>query len=355
MNRVAVIAPKWLARDVLVNLAVSGNMEIIGDPTPATGPAADALARLQRTVKTTPSSRLQRREPDIRKLEADGAADLLSGEVELERYIDMAVEHGRVVAFVGWVPEADVPALTGQLADVGASVVKLQIPSGQDPPTLQPPRRASRSFRPLMDAYGVLPYSDIDSTGFAAVAFVLMFGMMFGDVGHGAVLTAIGIFLARGIGVRYRSIRPAAPLLIACGISGMAFGFLYGEFFGPTGIIEPLWLSPLDEPLMLFAVAVVFGATLLAISYLLGTVNRWREGGPRSALYASSGLAGASVFVAIAVAVLGMITGVTGWYLLAMLLAGIGLVLLFIGSYSEAGGGGTGVTLAVVSVFAHHE
>ena len=48
-----------------------------------------------------------------------------------------------------------------------------------------PPRRVRRSFRPLVTTYGVTRTRDVDPTLFAAVSFVVMFGMMFGDVGHG--------------------------------------------------------------------------------------------------------------------------------------------------------------------------
>ncbi len=351
MGRIAVVAPTWAVRDVLVGLAEAGSVEIVGDATPTSGPAAESLARLERGGTKATVRRICREPPDLAQLEADGAADLLAGEAELEWRRLMAVEHGRVAAFVGWTPEAGIPALTSRLADAGASVVKLPPSVAEEPPTLLQPRRVTGSFRPLLNAYGVLPYSNVDPTGFAAVAFVFMFGMMFGDVGHGAIVVAIGLFLARTVRAKYRSLRPAAPLLIACGISGMAFGFLYGEFFGPTGIVEPLWLNPLEEPLLLFAAAVIFGAVMLAISYLLGTVNRWRESGPRTALYASSGLAGALVFVAVAVGVLGVLSGTTTLYLLALVFAAIGLVLLVIGAYSEAGGGGVGTTLAVVNLF----
>ena len=42
----------------------------------------------------------------------------------------------------------------------------------------------------------------------------------------------------------------------------------------------------------------VVGATLLAGAYALGIVNRWREGGWRTALVATSGVAGAALFLA---------------------------------------------------------
>ena len=48
------------------------------------------------------------------------------------------------------------------------------------------------------------------------------------------------------------------------------------------------------------------GAVLLVVSYLLGTVNRWRRGGLREALFAQFGVAGLLVFVGGLVAVAGV-------------------------------------------------
>ena len=67
---------------------------------------------------------------------------------------------------------------------------------------------------------------------------------------------------------------------------------LFGEFFGPTGVLPVLWLSPLEEPLTLLASALGVGAVLLACAYVAGAVNRWREGGWPLALVAASGIAG---------------------------------------------------------------
>ena len=65
------------------------------------------------------------------------------------------------------------------------------------------------------------------------------------------------------------------------GAGGRLFGLLYGEFFGPTGLVPALWLAPLDQPIRLLLAAVGVGAVLLAGAYALGTVNRVREGGWR--------------------------------------------------------------------------
>jgi V/A-type H+-transporting ATPase subunit I len=90
---------------------------------------------------------------------------------------------------------------------------------------------------------------------------------------------------------------------------------------------------------------------LLAGAYVLGTVNRWREGGLPLALYAPSGVAGAALF-------LGLGAAAGGWYLhLAWpvvaggLVAAGGLALAFAGFLAEAGGGAAGVGQASVELF----
>jgi len=70
-------------------------------------------------------------------------------------------------------------------------------------------------------------------------------------------------------------------------VASAAAGLLYGEFFGPTGVVPALWLDPLDSPTRMLAGAIAIGGVLLAAAYALGIVNRWREGGPGLAVYAA--------------------------------------------------------------------
>ena len=56
-----------------------------------------------------------------------------------------------------------------------------------------------------------------------ALAVPLMFGYMFGDVGQGLVIAAVGM------AVRKRF--PIARLFIAGGLAAVVFGFLFGSVF----------------------------------------------------------------------------------------------------------------------------
>jgi V/A-type H+-transporting ATPase subunit I len=185
----------------------------------------------------------------------------------------------------------------------------------------------------------------------ASVAYVVMFGMMFGDAGHGLLLVLAGIALRAGHPRRLRGISRAWPFLVGAGLAATVFGLLYGEFFGPTGLFPPLWLAPLEEPVSLLVAAIGVGAVLLAGAYALGTVNRWREGGWPLALYAPSGVAGVALFLGLGAIVLGSGAGPAWLVLLGAAVWTVGSVLAFIGFLVNAGGGAAGVTQAVVELF----
>ena len=353
MSRVALIAPEHRVRAMLVALAESGSAQLVGPLPAAEGEAVDALRRLERAhpevAKVAP--RVAEAPSDVAALEDAGQRDLLAGEIELARRAGAAVQRGPFAALLAWVPSEELPALSERLAAVGAAAVVLRRPLLVEPPTLLRPRRLARPFRPLVDTYGAARYADLDPTPFAAASFVFMFGMMFGDVGDGLLLAVLGLLLRRSRSKRLARARPLWPFPVACGLAAAAFGLLYGEAFGPTGVVPTVWLAPLDDPVRLLAVAVAIGALLLAASYAMGVVNRWREGGPRAALLAPSGIAGFAVFAGAGLLVLGSYLGVAALTAGGVAVVVGGTILLFAGFAADAGGAGGAIAETLVEVF----
>jgi V/A-type H+-transporting ATPase subunit I len=352
MSRVALVAPVERLRDALVVVADAGVVELAGPFPNAEGPELEAVRRLERIAGADgrPQPRLGVSVTDPEDLERLGRRDLLAGEVELKRRAEGAFRHGRYAALVGWAPAAEVELLESRLAEVGAGLVELPRPAWVEPPTLLSTTSAVRSFRPLVETYGALRYADVDPTPFAAASFVLMFGMMFGDVGQGLLLAGLGVALAQARRGRLAEFQRLWPFPVAAGLAATFFGFLYGEFFGPTGVVPTLWVKPTEDPMALLAAAVAVGGVLLAASYAIGTINRWREGGTMAALLAPSGIAGFLLF-------LGLGLAAAGWYwdtvplgLLGGLLAAAGVLLLGAGFHVEAGRGAGAATQATVEV-----
>jgi V/A-type H+/Na+-transporting ATPase subunit I len=360
MKRVALVAADQSLRDVLVRVADAGAVEIGlpgGEPS-ARGPAAgeptaagEAARRLRHAGQPVTGALLSASPLEFDAVEEAGRYDLLAGEAQLEAYAASAVRRSGAVALAGWIPAGRVAAVAASVAEAGGAVVPLPYPPGVQPPTLVTGRPLRRSLSPLVQTYGTVPYTDVDPVRLAWITYVLMFGMMFGDAGEGVVLLGVAAALRAGWPGWSRRFAPAWPFVAGAGAAATAFGLLYGECFGPTGLVPVLWINPLDHALTLLLVAMGIGAVLLAGAYALGTINRWREGGWPAALYAQSGVAGATVF-------LGLGVMAAGWYfhhgvLLAVggFVALAGLALAAAGFLAEAGGGGAGRIQAAVEVF----
>lgn len=355
MRRVALVAPRDDLRAALVTVAGAGTVQLdrprdtTAENPSAPGPAGQVLRRLH----AHPARPALTAEPaDVEELVRAGRTDVVAGEAELEEYAGSAVVNGEVAALTGWSPEPEVAGLSERLAGHGAALVPLPTPRGVDPPTLLRPGGEVRgSFSTLVSTYGTVPYPDVDPTPLAGAAYVLMFGMMFGDAGHGLLLLAAAALLRAGLPRRSHTLRRAWPFVGAAGLASIAFGALYGEFFGPTGVLPVLWVAPLDDPVRLLAAAVAVGAVLLAAAYGVAVVNRWREGGPRLALYASSGVAGLAVFLGLGTLAGGLYLGVVPLTVAGAVVAAAGLVLAALGFHAGAGGGAGGAVQAGVELF----
>jgi V/A-type H+-transporting ATPase subunit I len=186
------------------------------------------------------------------------------------------------VLMTGWVPAAELPLVEQRLQELtnGRCVVESTPPddlSDAEIPVLLRHPRLLRPFEILTTGYGVPGYRELEPTLFVAITFVLMFGMMFGDVGHGAVLLLGG--LAAVIAGRARKVRDLGVLMGLGGASSMIFGWIYGSFFGLEFFKKyALWRDPLEgDPMALMRAAVGVGVVIVSIGLVLNMVNRFRK------------------------------------------------------------------------------
>ncbi len=155
-----------------------------------------------------------------------------------------------------------------------------------------------RPFAMLVSNYGLPEYSVIDPTFFVAISFLLMFGMMFGDVGHGMILASIGWLLGfrKGGEKRDGGTVTVGKLAFWCGLSSILFGFLYGSVFGLENLIEGLWMKPMHNVLYFFKVAIYFGVVFISLGILLNVINALRTRNFKATFFDQSGLVSAIIY-----------------------------------------------------------
>jgi V/A-type H+-transporting ATPase subunit I len=261
--------------------------EFVGRPEDIRAHLAERLARVaaEQADNEAAMSRLQN---SHRAQLTEAAQTIYSGGPHAQ-VAGVLRAQGGLTALSGWVPRRSVETLHVRLADRLGNryLLSLRDPAPGEKDRVPSLTRHSRWLRPfvmLVHNYGVPRYGEIDPTPLFAVSFVLMFGLMFGDIGHGAVIAALGLFVPR--------LARARPLLVGAGASSSLFGLLYGSVFGFEGIIHPLWIAPLTDPVRMLLLALYWGIGFIALTALLTIINRLSEGHFKEALLSEKGVAG---------------------------------------------------------------
>ena len=244
----------------------------------------------------------------LHTLRAQHAATIadLSQRAEVAALLLQAQTHfvaaGRFVVISGWIPENDAAkmARTISAASDGRAVIDVQRPedlpeaaeSSLRIPILYRNPVLLRPFQTLVQMYGVPSYGEIQPTAFFALSFLLMFGLMFGDLGQGLVLFSAGYCLFRYL-PRFLDY---GILLMECGAASVVFGALYGSFFGIEGLLPVLWMEPIRDLPRFMGIAIAFGILVVSLGLMINIVNSWRTGERALALFGPRGVFGAFVY-----------------------------------------------------------
>ncbi|RLG72505.1 MAG: hypothetical protein DRO11_02100 [Methanobacteriota archaeon] len=196
-----------------------------------------------------------------------------------------------VNVFEVWTKKENVERVVRELEKVRDVVVRVAgREKGDKTPTITTNPGWLRSYEKLTKGFGTPNYEEIDPTLIMSISFPIIFGFMFGDIGHGILilLGGIAVHILHKKGFKFkgylRYLRDGKTLLVSCGAASIATGFLYGEFFGSpklfttvTGLKEPLWFSPIHNPLKLLKIAIILGIIQISLGITLDLVNKVRR------------------------------------------------------------------------------
>lgn len=199
----------------------------------------------------------------------------------------------RLVLLSGWIPQEEKERVISEVKKIAKnSYIERKSPRELDIPKEDIPVKMKHSpfFKPfelLVSTYGVPRYGTIDPTIFVAISFLLMFGAMFGDLGHGLIFVLAGLLLRKS---KKANVRQAVTLLLYCGLSSSFFGLLYGSVFGLEEIIPTLWIKPMRDIFGIFKISVIFGIAIITVGIVINIINALRDRDYLKALFDKAGL-----------------------------------------------------------------
>jgi len=186
----------------------------------------------------------------------------------------------------GWVPESDADRICRELTDQFDILCSSKpAEEGEETPVKLKNNRFVSAFNVVLEMYGAPSSLEADPMPVLAPTYMIFFGMMLSDVGYGSMLviaTAYMLFKKKVEG----AMRQLSSMLFISGISSIAWGFVFGGFFGDLVTVVSqgkvdfpmLWFNPMDSPTKLLIYSMVFGALHLFCGMGLKIRTEWMRG-----------------------------------------------------------------------------
>ncbi len=173
-----------------------------------------------------------------------------------------------------------------------------------------------RPFELLVKTYGTPSYQEMDPTFFVGITYMLLFGVMFGDLGQGFVLFLAGLFVAKKINPM------GGGILSRIGICSMVTGTFFDSFFGMEHVIssvtaaifgksasEAFHFYTMENINTVMLLSVLGGIILLFISFGISIFNKLKAGDFENGVLGDKGIAGFVLYLILLQMVYGMVAG----------------------------------------------
>ena len=193
-------------------------------------------------------------------------------------YDDIAASRNTFV-LTGYIPEPDAQSLKEYLETTFDAEVELEEAKNDDAPVKLKNNKFAEPAESVLASYSYPDHHEADPTSIMAIFYYVFFGMMFSDAGYGLVMAiacAVCLFKFKGM---EQGLKRSMKMFFWCGVSTTIWGLLFGSFFGDAisvisttffhtqppaipGLVVPLWLNPVSDPMK-----------VLMLSFLLGIIH----------------------------------------------------------------------------------
>lgn len=282
------------------------------------GKPDEALADLEKSIaaKKTDIETLKKQRDAICEAESENVSKMyrfLKYQNEVYKLRGQcAVLRGKCFCLMGYIPSAEKDKFQGIIEKVPDLTVGFEEPwsdAKMQPPVLLKNGWFSKPFSMFTEMYGLPSYNGFNPTTLLAITYTLIFGVMFGDLGQGLLMSLIGLFLNK------KKKMPLGGIIARIGLSSAFFGLLYGSVFGFEELLDPVYekmgitflpLHAMENTNLFIYGAIGIGAAMIVLSILINIIVKLRQKDYAEAVFGNNGVFGLIFFGAL----LGIVVGV---------------------------------------------
>jgi V/A-type H+-transporting ATPase subunit I len=199
----------------------------------------------------------------------------------------------------GWVPASEEASFEKTLAAFPDVIFSADDP--KDVHTTTPPVKLKhnllgRIFKPFVAMYGLPAYNECDPTVLMAITYSILFGIMYGDLGQGLVLIALGAFLYKKKGLWL------GRILCCVGVMASICGVIFGSVFGYEDLIpgfHVLESGTNATRILIFAAAI--GVVTIAFMMIINIINGCKQHDKKKIWVTNNSVAGLVFYLGLVV------------------------------------------------------
>ena len=178
----------------------------------------------------------------------------------------------RTFLISGYAPVKAIPAIEKEIGGSYECVIDIEeIQEEEEFPIALKNNGFSSCVEGIVSAYGLPRRHEFDPTTIMSFFYVFFFGMMLSDAAYGAIIAIVCFVLLKKFPRMSRGMHESIRMFMYCGLSTLAWGILYGgyfgnivdivseHFFGKMVSVPALWFIPLNDPMKLLVYSMMFG------------------------------------------------------------------------------------------------
>lgn len=258
---------------------------------------------------------------------------------DARKYVVNMKERFLISGFAQAEDAAEIQAQFESLAHVEVEVRPPHSDARLTPPTKLSHNWFTKPFAMFVEMYGTPDYDGIDPTPFVALTYSVLFGMMFGDVGQGAVLIVLGALLGK-----YKQMR-LGEIGVRIGIFSVLFGILFGSVFGNEHLLDPFYqnvfglahkpieIMTADFIPVLLVISVIIGCFLIIVSMSINVFLSLKHRDYVECICSHNGVSGLVFYISVLLGALAMLFAdnvLFGSPVYLILCIGLPLILMFL-------------------------